>query len=412
LIVSLLSIDAGLPPISQELIDIISKKNITASATPTQIHVSYLGKTDYMVQWVSAATSDPSSVIYGVTSDDLNIMANGSAVAYSFEGYTSGGIHNAVLPTLKTDTLYYYQVGGAGQYSTTFNFKTAPEEGKAGVKFGIIGDVGADPNSEETIKGLINIRKNIGLDLVLHAGDLSYANNYNPGGPVWDHYGEIMQPLLAYTPYEPSVGNHEEIDKFTGFRLRYGTAILEKNSVGGDFFWSVNWGNVHIVMLSSESDYSATSPQIKWLQSDLAAVDRTVTPWVIALWHRPWYCSNHAHQGEGEQMRLTIEPVLNQHSVDIVFNGHVHAYERVTEMYNFVPTPGKTSYFVCGNGGTPEGLAGTWLSKPDWSLFRVAQWGYGLLNVANSTHAHFAMYSDTNGSLLDETWVYKKYPRG
>jgi len=154
-----------------------------------------------MVQWVSAATSDPSSVIYGVTSDDLNIMANGSAVAYSFEGYTSGGIHNAVLPTLKTDTLYYYQVGGAGQYSTTFNFKTAPEEGKAGVKFGIIGDVGADPNSEETIKGLINIRKNIGLDLVLHAGDLSYANNYNPGGPVWDHYGEIMQPLLAYTPY-------------------------------------------------------------------------------------------------------------------------------------------------------------------------------------------------------------------
>jgi len=230
-------------------------------------------------------------------------------------------------------------------------------------------------------------------------------------GPVWDHYGEILEPLIGYTPYEPSVGNHEFIDNFTGFRLRYGTDILERYSKGGDFYWSVDYGSVHIVMVSSENDYSATSPQVAWIKSDLAAVDRTVTPWVIALWHRPWYCSNVAHQGEGEKMRLAVEPVFDQFGLDISFTGHVHAYERVTDMYNFVPTPGKTSYVVCGNGGTPEGLQTRWETTPVWSLVRIAKWGYGALHVVNNTHAEWSMYSDTDGTVMDQTWFIKKFPR-
>jgi len=405
----LVSIQAGLPPISKELIDIISNKNATAG--PSQVHVSYMGNNDYMIQWVSTAKTDPSEILYGTSLSTLTMSANGSAVSYSFEGYTSGGIHLVVIPKLNPSTTYYYQVGGAGQWSTVFNFKTAPLPGTSNLIFGLTGDVGADPNSVLTINGFLNVRNTRGLDLVLHAGDLSYANNYNPGGPVWDHFGEIMEPLLAYTPYEPSVGNHETIDSFTGFRLRYGTSMLEKASKGGDFYWSVDWGSVHIVMLSSETDYTSTSPQVAWLKSDLAAVDRKVTPWVIALWHRPWYCSNFAHQGEGENMRLVVEPILNQFNTDIVFNGHVHAYERVADMYNFVPTPGKTSYITCGNGGTPEGLASRWETLPVWSVVRIAQWGYGALLVVNNTHSEWTMYADTDGTVMDQAWFVKKYPR-
>jgi len=304
-------------------------------------------------------------------------------------------------------------VGGPSQWSKVYNFKSAPVLGTPGAVFGIIGDVGSDPNSQLTIQGLLNLRNREGIDMVLHAGDLSYANLYFPGGPIWDYYGEIMEPLIAYTPYNPSVGNHENIliDDFTAFQIRYGTSILEKNSNGGDFYWSFDWGNVHVVMLSSETDYSTTSPQYKWVGMDLAKVDRTVTPWVIALWHRPWYCSNSDHAGEAEDMRLSIEPVLNQYKVDIVFNGHVHAYERVTEMYNWVITPGKINYMVVGDGGTPEGLATDWNTQPTWSLYRAAQWGYGALQVVNSTNAFWRMFSDTDGSLMDSAWIYKPYPR-
>lgn len=63
-------------------------------------------------------------------------------------------------------------------------------------------------------------------------------------------------------------------------------------------------------------------------QADLSKVDRRKTPWVVVLFHVPWYNSNKAHQGEGDQMMATMEPLLYASSVDIVFAGHVHAYER------------------------------------------------------------------------------------
>ena len=42
------------------------------------------------------------------------------------------------------------------------------------------------------------------------------------------------------------------------------------------------------------------SPQMDWLTKDLAAVDRTVTPWVIAVFHQPYVNSNEAHSMETE----------------------------------------------------------------------------------------------------------------
>jgi len=57
-------------------------------------------------------------------------------------------------------------------------------------------------------------------------------------------------------------------------------------------------------------------------------VDRERTPWLIVLLHAPWYNSNWAHQGEGDRMKASMEPMLYAAGVDILFAGHVHAYER------------------------------------------------------------------------------------
>ena len=48
------------------------------------------------------------------------------------------------------------------------------------------------------------------------------------------------------------------------------------------FWWSLDWGNVHFLMLSFEEDFSPDSPQYHWAQRDLAAVNRSQTPFVIA----------------------------------------------------------------------------------------------------------------------------------
>jgi len=136
-----------------------------------------------------------------------------------------------------------------------------------------------------------------------------------------------------------------------------------------------------------------------------------VTPWVIGIWHRPWYSSAVSQDHTGEDMRIALEPLFNQYKVDLGIYGHVHAYERITNIYNKVIDPSKTSYLLVGNGGTPEGLIHDWENPaPAWSEFRLSEWGYGSMNLVNVTHAHWTMFA-YNGTIYDEAWIQRPYPR-
>jgi acid phosphatase type 7 len=57
-------------------------------------------------------------------------------------------------------------------------------------------------------------------------------------------------------------------------------------------------------------------------------VNRSETPWPIVLMHAPCYNSYNYHYMEGESMRVMYEPWFVKYKVDLVFAGHVHAYER------------------------------------------------------------------------------------
>ena len=74
-------------------------------------------------------------------------------------------------------------------------------------------------------------------------------------------------------------------------------------------------------------EYWHISEQYEWLEKDLKKVNRTETPWIIGVWHSPWYCTNHAHYNSGADMKYYFEDLLYQYKVDLILNGHVHAYE-------------------------------------------------------------------------------------
>jgi hypothetical protein len=78
----------------------------------------------------------------------------------------------------------------------------------------------------------------------------------------------------------------------------------EESGSTSNFYYSFE---VHIIMLGSYTDFDVDSNRYKWLEADLAQVDRKKTPWILVLLHAPWYNTNTAHQGEGESMRQAME---------------------------------------------------------------------------------------------------------
>lgn len=57
-------------------------------------------------------------------------------------------------------------------------------------------------------------------------------------------------------------------------------------------------------------------------------------PWLVVLVHSPCYNSNNFHYTEGEPMRVQFEQCAVDAMNDLVFAGHVHAYERGHRMSN------------------------------------------------------------------------------
>ena len=61
-----------------------------------------------------------------------------------------------------------------------------------------------------------------------------------------------------------------------------------------NLFYSFNIGIVHVAVVSSEHNMTIGSTQLQWLDADLAAVNRTKTPWVVFGEHRPFFDSSSA----------------------------------------------------------------------------------------------------------------------
>ena len=74
-------------------------------------------------------------------------------------------------------------------------------------------------------------------------------------------------------------------------------------------WYSYDHGPVHFTVMSTEHHFGEGSAQHRWLESDLAGVDRSRTPWLVLVGHRPVYidADEFGEQGKGTtaiQVRL------------------------------------------------------------------------------------------------------------
>lgn len=314
----------------------------------------------------------------------------------------------------------------------------------------------------------------------MKAGDIAYADywlkeeiqNFLPntsiaaGAEVYESilnaFYDEMSTVSAYKPYMVGPGNHEANcdnggytddvhhihynvsicmpgqTNFTGYRNHF--RMPSEESGGLENFWySFDHGMAHFIQLDTETDlgHGLISPdqpggpekedsgpfatmmnqQTNWLKADLAAVDRTATPWVIVAGHRPWYI-NVANDSSDVcwACKDAFEPLFMDFSVDLVLSGHVHAYQRNAPMFNNKPDPKELDnpkypwYITNGAAGHYDGL--DTLNIPGHSYARKAidtVYGWSRLTFHNSTHLTQDFIASGNGSVVDSATLYKKH---
>ncbi|KAI3687767.1 hypothetical protein L1987_81470 [Smallanthus sonchifolius] len=386
------------PPAGKSLFVSLSKDH--SKTSPQQVHISLAGDAKMRISWITDDTT-PSTVKYGKSEGIYEASATGTSSSYRYIVYKSGQIHDVVIGPLEPSTTYYYKCGLDS--SPELTFRTPPAQFP--IDFAVSGDLG---QTEWTKSTLQHIGKT-GYDVLLLPGDLSYADFYQPW---WDSFGRLVEPLASQRPWMVSQGNHEveripliHKERFTAYNARWDMPF-EESSSDSNLFYSFEVAGVHVIMLGSYTDFGPGSSQYKWLESDLKKVDRKRTPWLFALVHAPWYNSNIAHQGEKEstRMRDSMEDLLYNARVDIVFAGHVHAYERFTHVYKQDADKCGPVHITIGDGGNREGLATKYKNpQPSISVFREASFGHGQLRVVNASHAEWTWHRNDDAQ-PDSTW--------
>lgn len=214
----------------------------------------------------------------------------------------------------------------------------------------------------------------------------------------------------------------------------------EESGTHTNLYSSLDIGPVHLISLDTEmyfyqdpSHYNISNvgQQWNWLIADLerATKNRDAVPWIVAFGHRPLYSSFDFVQNDANTLVYGIpvwydnftnymyglESVFSQYKVDLYLCGHVHAYERSypvsggliapTISHSYV-NPKSTVYIISGAAGAVEGLD-PFPKKKDWSAFGGSVYGYGRLNIMNSTHLHWQQIVAKSGALFDEVWIQK-----
>lgn len=258
---------------------------------------------------------------------------------------------HAELTGLRPDTAYRYRVvrddldeessagpdSGAGDWHS---FTTAAA-GAADFDFLYFGD------AQEGLRDAWPPVVDAGFEAVpearlsIHAGDMV---NWAPIQMEWDDWFAGLGENAADRLVMPVPGNHETYgdSRMRYFRMNF---ALPDNGATDETSYYYDYQGVRFVGLDGNRDLEA---QAAWLDEVL-----TDNPhdWTVVTMHQPIFSS--AVGRDEPEARAAIGPVLQEHDVDLVLQGHDHTYARGYVDEDATETPGVTSgpVYVISNAG-------------------------------------------------------------
>lgn len=377
---------------------------------PEQLRLSITGDlSEMMVTWTSlyVPPSGLPSVSYREAGSATWVNITALNRTYT-EGGWIGQIYSAKMVALRPGSLYDYFVGseeGISQIRTFRVFPTNIGTTARPLRIAQVGDMDWAENSNDTINSLIDLAGSGQIDLFIHSGDVSYADGYMPH---WDLFLRKIENLSSVVPYMTGPGNHELWYNFKAYKTRWTMPNFEHTQ---NMFYSVNVGTLHLSMINTETFLDTGNidvAQNDWIKRDMAAINRTQTPWLIAAGHRPLYCTTNTKEDCGKTaawLRDEVETVYYKNKVNLVIQSHVHNMERSLPVYkgevmstNYT-RPGAPTYLVSGNGGNRESSDTPALNKP-WAVKGFKGWGFTLMFITEDM-LKVELHAG-NSTLLDE----------
>ena len=258
--------------------------------------------------------------------------------------------HSITISNLDECTKYNYSVDSASLAIDNNNrsFSTLCKKSDF-QRLWVIGDSGERGEGQWLVyKQMIDYIKNdfSKLNMWILLGDNAYESGTQEQFNT-DLFLPYIELVKRFVPWAVA-GNHDA-RRFAFYNIWDFPKNGESGGVASDNnkFYSIDNGNVHIVMLDSENPSLAKDGDMaKWLKHDLKVNKK---PWTIVAFHTPPYTdgghksdSDSNSGGRMKEMRENFVPIFDEFGVDLVLNGHSHGYERSKLMINHL---GKSDTF-------------------------------------------------------------------
>lgn len=299
-------------------------------------------KTSVAVNWVTDSTVTASELIYGTTkalTDGTVLSAEMISVdSTDLEPVGKQGnvkpIHafRAVMTGLEPGQTYYYKTGSAGNgYSATAAF-TAPEASEAEEPFSFLISADTQGTSPSTYQNTADLydylaEQESDAAFLIHTGDVVEDASYSD---YWQYFFDAAQNLLSVMPIMATPGNHDAGKYDTTmeqFRARFNytslTAPEGLSEAGKGTVYAFEYGDALIICLNSYLSDEDEALQWEFLKQQCAATDKA---WKIVYYHAATYDPGASHY----QLDNEVGKHMTDAGVDLVLNGHEHAYARTT----------------------------------------------------------------------------------
>lgn len=306
-----------------------------------------LGVDDSIVQWRSA---QPHPI---VASTELN-MTEGVARVDTVEYEGSSSIfksYRAKLTDLEPDNTYMYRVGDGGTgWSEWLHFTLPSEDPDSPFTFIYLGD----PQNDLFSQWSRTIRQAYAAvpeaSFILYAGDLVNRGYNDLEWDEWYRAGDFIHRMI---PSIMTPGNHEysypDITPLWKSLFTFPSNGPEGYPDLDGAAYYIDYPAVRVISLdgtTSEHDDRLRRVQSEWLEEVLKENNKK---WTILTLHQPFYSTSATR--DNAQIRGSFQHLLDEYGVDIVLQGHDHAYGRgMLEAGAEEPGSSGTMYVVSVSG--------------------------------------------------------------